>query len=80
MALTLAWLPGRWNAVLALVWLTLLLAVANLLPNNPYLDASHDAWLGGTQIRLYGLLQWIGRLWPVLALAWLVASLARRET
>lgn len=80
MALALAWLPGRWNAVLALVWLTLLLAVANLLPNNPYLDASHDAWLGGTQIRLYGLLQWIGRLWPVLALAWLVASLARRET
>ncbi len=80
LALALAWLPARWNAVLALLWLTMLLVVVNLLGGDPYLEASHDAWTGGAQVRLYGLLQWVGRLWPVLALGWLVASLARRET
>ncbi len=79
LALGLAWLPARWNAVLATLWLTVLLAVVNLLPRDPYLDASHVAWMGGSQIRLYGLLQWVGRLWPLMALGWLVASLARRE-
>jgi hypothetical protein len=80
LALLLAWLPSRWNAVLAVLWLTLLLAVVNLLGGDPYLEASHDAWTGGSQVRLYGLLQWVGRLWPVLALGWLIASLARRES
>jgi hypothetical protein len=79
LALLLAWLPPRWNAVLAVLWLTLLLALVNLMGGDPYLQASHSAWTGGAQVRLYGLLQWVGRLWPLLALTWLLASLAQRE-
>lgn len=76
----MAWLPTRWNAVLGLLLTTLLLAVVNLLGNDPYWQASLQGWMGGVQIRLYGLLRWIGKLWPLLALGWFVASLARRPS
>ncbi len=80
LALTMAWLPARWNAVLGLLFTTMLLAVVNLMGGDPYWEASLDSWTGSRQIRLYGMLQWLGQLWPLLVLAWLAASLARRRT
>lgn len=78
LALGMACLPPRWNAVLALLITTWLLGLVNLLGADPYWQASLHNWMGGVQIRLYGLLQWIGKLWPLMALGWLVASLVRR--
>lgn len=77
-ALCLSLLPARWNALLGVLWLALLLGLVNRLAGDPFLEASLRAWLGGTQVRLYGVVQWVGRLWPLFALAWLLASLTRR--
>lgn len=76
-ALVLSVLPARWNALLGVLWLALLLGLVNRLAGDPFLEASLRTWLGGTQVRLYGVLQWLGRLWPLLALAWLLTSLTR---
>jgi VanZ family protein len=78
LAMVLSVLPARWNALLGVLWLALLLGLVNRWAGDPFLDASLRAWLGGTQVRLYGVLQWLGRLWPLFALAWLLASLTQR--
>jgi len=68
----------RWAAGLALAALTALVVLVAQAPSDPYYAASLQGWEQGQFIRFHGLAQWIGRLWPYAAMAWLLARLARR--
>jgi VanZ family protein len=68
---------ARTCAALALVALTALVVVAEA-PTDPYYAASLQAWERGRFIRFSGVAQWVGLLWPYVAMAWLVARLGRR--
>lgn len=80
-ALTLALLavpmPARASAVLAVPVLTGLILVVGRMDPDPYVLLNLQRWEQAPHIRLYGLLQWLGRLWPLLALGWVMAELAR---
>lgn len=77
LALPLALLPARACAVLALPVLTgLVLVVARTEP-DPFLMLNLQRWELGARVQLYGLLQWLGWLWPLLALGWLMLGLTR---
>jgi VanZ family protein len=79
-ALGLALLPPRACAVLALPVLTgLMLLVARMDP-DPFVALNVQRWELGPRVQLYGLLQWLGWLWPLMALAWLMAGLSRGKT
>lgn len=74
-AVLAAGLPPRANAVLAVPVLTgLILLVARMSP-DPYLVLSQQQWELGPRVQLYGLLQWLGWLWPLLALGWVMTGL-----
>jgi hypothetical protein len=79
-ALLLALLPARACAVLALPVLTgLMLLVARMDP-DPFVALNVQRWELGPRVQLYGLLQWLGWLWPLMALGWLMAGLSRGKT
>jgi VanZ family protein len=79
MALLAACLPARLNAALAVMVLTgLVLLVARMDP-DPFYFQNLQTWEQGPRFALYGLLRWLSWTWPLLALAWVMASLARRD-
>jgi VanZ family protein len=49
------------------------------VPADPYFGQNLAAWEQGRFVRLHGLAQWLGWLWPWAAMGWLLARLARRE-
>ena len=74
-ALLLAPLPRRLAAGVGLVVLTgLVLGVAHA-PADPYFAQSLQAWEQGRFVRFHGLAQWIGWLWPYVAMGWLLSRL-----
>jgi VanZ family protein len=77
LALLCTLLPARANAVLALPVLTGLVLIVSRLDADPYLMLNLQRWEHGPRVQLYGLLQWLGWLWPLLALGWLMAGLTR---
>jgi VanZ family protein len=79
LALTLCLLPARASAVLALPVLTALLVLVNGIAADAYWQHTREIWQQGSQFKLYGLAQWLGWWWPVLALGWLTASLVGRD-
>ncbi|GAA6142789.1 VanZ family protein [Hydrogenophaga sp. 5NK40-0174] len=66
---------------LAIVFMLLALAVTLSLINqagfSPYLAQSVEVWEQGRFIRFYGLSQWLGALWPFVALVFGVFLLGR---
>ena len=78
LAMLAAWLPQRLAAALALVGLTGLVFLVHAAPTDPYFAQSLQGWEQGRFVRLHGLAQWVGWLWPYGALAWLVARLGTR--
>jgi VanZ family protein len=64
---------------LGLVALSALVGLVSQAPSDPYYAASLQGWEQGQFIRFHGLAQWIGWLWPYLAMAWLVARVASRR-
>lgn len=79
LAALLAWLPRRGAAGLGLVAITMMLALVNQAPADPYFAQSLQAWEQGRFIRFHGLAQWIGWLWPYAALGYLLSSVAGRD-
>ncbi|MBB5206201.1 VanZ family protein [Inhella inkyongensis] len=79
MALLMCLLPARANAVLALPVFTALLLLVNGIAADAYWEQTRAAWQQGSQFKLYGLLQWLGWWWPLLALSWLTLSLTRHD-
>jgi VanZ family protein len=69
----------RLAAALGLAALTALVMLVAQAPTDPYYAASLQGWEQGRFIRFHGLAQWVGRLWPYVAMAWLLARLARRD-
>jgi VanZ family protein len=76
LAALLAWMPPRAAAALALLVISLGVALVNVAPADAYYAASLTAWEQGRFIRFHGLTQWIGWLWPWAALAYLVGRVA----
>jgi VanZ family protein len=79
LALLSLWLPGRAAAGLGFLVILTGLTFVQAAPADPYHAASLQAWEGGRFIRLHGLAQWIGWLWPYAALAFFLRRFARGE-
>jgi hypothetical protein len=79
LSVLLAWLPSRVAAGLGLVVLTALVALVAQAPEDPYFAQSLQAWEQGRFIRFHGAAQWVGWLWPFVAMAYLLARLGRRD-
>ncbi len=77
LALACAPLPARLVCGLGLMVLAASVATLSQAPADPYLAQSLQAWEQGRFVRFHGLAQWLGWLWPWLAMAWLLARLAR---
>ena len=72
--------PPRLALALALMALTMQLVLVSQATPDPYFAQSLQAWEQGRWVRLHGLAQWIGWLWPFVAMAWLLARLMRRDS
>lgn len=66
---------------LALAAMALMLAtvLANLMPDNPYLEDSLRVWQQGHFLNFNGLTRLTSSLWPFLALPWLMLSRRNHE-
>jgi VanZ family protein len=78
-ALLLAFVPPRAAAAAGLVALTMLVALVNQAPTDPYYAESLQAWEQGRFIRFHGIAQWVGWLWPFAGLAYLLARVVARD-
>ena len=68
--------PRRVAAVLALLALVIHLTLLNQAPAGPYFAQTLQIWEQGRFIKFYGLVQWLGWLWPYAAIGCLVARLS----
>lgn len=68
----LAFMHRKVVAALGLVLLTLLIALINQTGADPYFALSLKGWEQGRFIRFHGLAQWIGWVWPLAALVFLM--------
>ena len=69
---------GARQAVAALA-LMLAAVLANLMPDNPYLEDSLRVWQQGHFLNFNGLTRLTSSLWPFLALPWLMLSRRNHE-
>lgn len=79
LALLCAWLPARVNAVLALPVLTGLILVVTRTEPSPFWQLELQRWELGARVQFYGLLRWLGWVWPLLALGWVGMALVRPQ-
>lgn len=76
----LAWrLPRRGAAAAGLIALTALVLLVAEAPSDPYYAESLQGWEQGRFIRFHGAAQWVGWLWPYVALAYLFGRVVARE-
>ena len=80
LALAAVALPRRVVAGVGLVALTGLVLGVSQAPSDPYFAQSLQAWEQGRFVRFHGLAQWVGWLWPFVAMGWLLLRLARTDT
>jgi len=79
LGLAVAAAGSRLAAALGLVALAALVGLVSQAPSDPYYASSLQGWEQGRFIRFHGLAQWVGWLWPYLAMAWLVGRVAGRR-
>ena len=79
LALLTLWVPSRAATALALLALTVQLAMLNQASASPYLAQTLQVWEQGRFIRFHGLAQWLGWLWPFAALVYVLLRLSRPE-
>jgi hypothetical protein len=48
-------------------------------PDDPYFAQSLKAWEQGRFVRFHGLAQWVGWLWPYVAMGWMLSRLGTRR-
>lgn len=80
MAVLLLLLPRRASAAVLLVALVWHLALLNQAPTSVYFAQTLLQWEQGRFIRFYGLGQWVGWLWPYVALLYVLVRVSRRDT
>jgi VanZ family protein len=78
-AALLAPLPRRVAAGLGLVVLTAAVLLVAHAPADPYFAQSLQGWEQGRFIRFHGAAQWVGWLWPYVAMVYLLVRVAARE-
>lgn len=79
LALAAALLPRRAAAGIGLVALSALVALVAHAPADPYFAESLQAWEQGRFIQFHGAAQWVGWLWPYVALVYLLVRIATRD-
>ena len=79
LALPLLLVPNRAAAALTLLALATHLSLLNQAPIDPYFAQTLQTWEQGRFIHFYGLVQWLGWLWPYAALLYVVVRLSGRE-
>lgn len=79
LALLLLAVPRGMVFVLALLALIVHLTLLNQAPTDPYFAQTLRTWEQGRFIHFYGLVQWLGWLWPYAALLYVVLRLSHRE-
>jgi VanZ family protein len=78
-ALLLSPVNSRLAAGLGLVAVTALVALVAQAPADPYFAESLEGWERGRFIRFHGLAQWVGWLWPYVAIVWLLRRVGARD-
>jgi VanZ family protein len=78
-SLALATVPRRVACGLALMALAGSLALVAQVPSDPFFALNLQAWEQGRWVRFHGVTQWVGLLWPYVAMAWLLRRLARPD-
>ncbi|HEX6363673.1 MAG TPA: VanZ family protein [Albitalea sp.] len=78
-AAALGWVPRRAAAGLGLIALAALVTLVAQVPADAYFAESLQAWEQGRFIRFHGAAQWIGWLWPYVAMGYLLARIAARD-
>ena len=76
-ALLLA-VPCRAAAALALLAQVIQLSLLNQAPADPYFAQTLQIWEQGRFIQFYGLVQWLGWLWPYAVLGCMLVRLSRQ--
>ena len=79
LGLALAWVPRRGCAAVLLLVLVLHLSLLNQAPASAYFSQALQTWEQGRFIRFHGLVQWLGWLWPFVAMLYVVLRFSRRE-
>ena len=79
LAVLLLTVPRRAAAALTLLALAIHLSLLNQAPADPYFAQTLQIWEQGRFIQFYGLVQWLGWLWPYAALACMLARLSSPE-
>ncbi|CAN5149271.1 VanZ family protein [soil metagenome] len=79
LAALLLGLRRRVAAALTLLALVIHLSLLNQAPADPYFAQTLQIWEQGRFIHFYGLVQWLGWLWPYAALTCMVARLSSHE-
>jgi len=78
-AMVLAWVPRRAAAGLGLIALAALVAIVAQAPADAYFAESLQGWEQGRFIRFHGVAQWVGWLWPYVAMGYLLMRIAARD-
>lgn len=79
LAVLLLAVPRRAAAALTLLALTMHLALLNQAPADPYFAQTLQIWEQGRFIQFYGVVQWLGWIWPYAALLYVLVRLSGRE-
>ena len=79
LAVLLLAVPRRAAAALTLLALAIHLGLLNQAPADPYFAQTLQIWEQGRFIHFYGLVQWLGWLWPYAALIYVVVRLSGHE-
>jgi VanZ family protein len=72
-------MPAAVRQALAALALMFAAVLANLMPDNPYLEDTLRSWQQGHFLNFNGLTRLATALWPFLALPWLMLSRSRHD-
>ena len=72
-------LPVRACLALLLLVQLLLLFILNLAPTNPYFAQTLQTWEQGRFIRFHGVAQWLGWLWPFVAVGYAIVRVSSNQ-
>ncbi len=79
LAVLVSRLTPRTCVAFGLIGMTALVASVAQAPADPYFAQSLQAWEQGDFIRFHGAAQWVGWLWPFVALGYLLLRSARAQ-
>ena len=80
LAVLLLALPRRAAAATTLLALSIHLALLNQAPADPYFAQTLQIWEQGRFIHFYGLVQWLGWLWPYAVLVYVMVRISGHES